>query len=91
MWFALNCVCGVCTANEAFKNRFNECCEFMLGDGHIFLGGTSLIWTPLGQRKVSVLVRSPYFRGCNVHKQCVSCLSRCPYFRGVLNEEFHCT
>ena len=28
-------VCGVCTANEAF---LIECCEFMLGDGHIFLG-----------------------------------------------------
>ena len=31
--------------------------------------GTSLIWTPLGQKKVSSLVRCPDFRGCNVHKQ----------------------
>ena len=28
--------------------------------------GTSLIWTPLGQKRVSLLVRCPDFRGCNV-------------------------
>ena len=31
--------------------------------------GTSLIRTPLGQTKVSLLVRCPDFRGCDVHKQ----------------------
>ena len=29
---------------------------------------TSLIWTPLGQKKVSLLVRCPDFRGCNINK-----------------------
>ena len=33
--------------------------------------GTSLIWTPLGQNIVSLLVRCPDFRGCNVHKHSV--------------------
>ena len=31
--------------------------------------GTSLIQTPLGQMKVSLLVRCPDFRGCNAHMQ----------------------
>ena len=31
--------------------------------------GTSLIQTPLGQKKVTLLVRCPDFRGCIVHKQ----------------------
>ena len=50
--------------------------------------GTSLMWTPLGQKKVSLLVRCPDFRGCNVHKQgvwdsqmCPVYRSRCPQFR----------
>ena len=25
--------------------------------------GTPVIWTPMGQKKVSILVRCPYFRG----------------------------
>ena len=45
--------------------------------------GTSLIRTPLGQKKVSLLVRCPDFRGCNVHKQCVWDSQMCPVYRGV--------
>ena len=50
-----------------------------------FHSGTSPILTHLGQKKVSLLVRCPDFRSCNVHKQGVwdskSCLflSRCPH------------
>ena len=44
------------------------------------------IRTPLGQKKVPLLVRCPDFRGCNVHKQGVwdgqMCpVSRYPHFR----------
>ena len=46
--------------------------------------GTSLIRTPLGQKKVSLLVRCPDFRGCNVHKQGVWDSQMCPVYRGVL-------
>ena len=46
--------------------------------------GTSLIRTPLGQKKVSLLVRCPDFRGCNVHKQGVWDSQRCPVYQGVL-------
>ena len=46
--------------------------------------GTSLIWTPLGQKKVSLLVRCLDFRGCNVHKQGVWDSQMCPVYRGVL-------
>ena len=35
----------------------------------IMYSGTSLIRTSLRQKKVSLLVRCPDFRGCNVHKQ----------------------
>ena len=49
------------------------------------------------EKKVSLLARCPYYRGCKctqtgcLGQPNVSCLSRCPYFRGVLNEGFHCT
>ena len=46
--------------------------------------GTPLIRTPLGEKKVSLLVRCPDFRGCNVHKQGVWDSQRCPVYRGVL-------
>ena len=56
--------------------------------------GTSLIRTPLGQKKVSWLVRCPDFRGCtqtwHLGQQKVSCLSRCPHFRVSWLEGFHC-
>ena len=50
--------------------------------------GTSLIRTPMGQIKVSSLVRCPHFRGLNACKsgtwggKKLSCLERCPHFRG---------
>ena len=34
--------------------------------------------------EVSLLVRCPDFRGCNVHKQGVWDSQRCPEYRGVL-------
>ena len=48
--------------------------------------GISLIWTHLGQKKVSWLVRCPDFRGYIVHKNGIwdsksVCLLRCPRFR----------
>ena len=46
--------------------------------------GTSLIRTPLGQKKVSLLVRCPDFRVCNVHKQGVWDSQMCPVYRDVL-------
>ena len=46
--------------------------------------GTSLIRTPLGQKKLSLLVRCPDFRGCNVDKQGVWDSQMCPVYRGVL-------
>ena len=45
---------------------------------------TSLIRTPLGKKKVSLLVRCPDFRGCNVHKVGVWDSQMCPVYRGVL-------
>ena len=45
---------------------------------HIY-SGTSLIRTPLGQKKVSLLVRCP-----NVYKQGVWDSQMCPVYRGVL-------
>ena len=51
----------------------------------------SLIRTPLGQKKVSLLVRCPDFRECNVHKG-VFGIAKCVLFievssyEGVLNE-----
>ena len=53
--------------------------------------GTSLIRTPLGQKKVSLLVRCPDFRGCNVHKQGVWDSQMCPVYRGVRLSLFHCS
>ena len=60
-------------------------------------GGTSLILTPFGQKKVSVLVRRPDdFSGCTVHKQGVWDSQMCPVYQGalisggVLNGAFHC-
>ena len=49
----------------------------------------------MGQKKVSILVRCPYFRGYIACKNCswgkkVSLLERCPHW-AVLREEFHCT
>ena len=51
------------------------------------------IRTPMGQKKVSILVRCPYFRGllnCMqellLGKEKVSLLERCPHFRSVLRE-----
>ena len=41
---------------------------------------TSLIWTPLGQKKVSSLVRCLDFRGCNAHKQGVWDSQMCPVY-----------
>ena len=51
---------------------------------HSNYSGTSLIRTSLGQKKVSLLVRCPDFRGCNVHKQGVWDSQMCPVYRGVL-------
>ena len=57
--------------------------------------GTSLMWTLLGQKNVSLLVRCPDFRGCNVHKRafvtgkCVLII-KVSLFQGVLNKKFHC-
>ena len=48
---------------------------------------------PLGQKEVSLLVRCPDFRGCNVHKQGVWDSKMCPVssLQGVLNKRgFHC-
>ena len=42
--------------------------------------GTSLIRTPLGQKKLSLLVRCPDFRGCNVDKQGVWDSQMCPVY-----------
>ena len=51
---------------------------------HVY-SGTSLIWTLLGQKKVSqLLVRCPDFRGCSVHKQGVWDSQMCPIHQGVL-------
>ena len=56
-------------------------------EGQFFDGGTVKMksWTPLGQKKVSLLVRCPDFRGRNVHKQGVWDSQMCPVYRGVLN------
>ena len=51
---------------------------------HKVHSGTPLIRTPLGQKKVSSLVRCPDFRGCNVHKQGVWDSQMCPVYRGAL-------
>ena len=41
--------------------------------------------TPLGQKKVSLLVRCPDFRDCNVHKRGVIWDSlMCPVYQSVL-------
>ena len=62
--------------------------------------GTSLVWSPLGQPKVSRLVRCPHFRGSFMHinftiiylgPTAVSRLKRCAYFRGVLKRGFRNT
>ena len=50
---------------------------------YIHYSGTSLIRTPLGQKKVSLLVRCPDFRECNVHKQGVWDSQMCPVYRSV--------
>ena len=52
-------------------------------DMHVY-SGTFLIWTPLGQKKASLLVRCSDFRGCNVHKQGVWDSKVCPVYQGVL-------
>ena len=56
----------------------------VLNEGVPLYSGTSLIWTPLGQKKVSLLVRCPDFTGFNVHKQGVWDSQMCPVYRGVL-------
>ena len=55
--------------------------------------GTSLIQTPMGQKKVSIIVSEvSLFQGLNcmqelfLGKEKVSLLERCPHFRGVLRE-----
>ena len=48
----------------------------------------------MGQKKASLLVRCPHFRGMQewyLGWEKVSCLERCPQFRGVLIEGFNCT
>ena len=40
--------------------------------------GTSLIWTPMGQKKASLLVRCPHFRGLNACKSGTWGGERCP-------------
>ena len=52
----------------------------------------TLIRTPLGHKKVPLLLRCPDFSGCNVHKQCFwhVLLSRCPHFRVSRLEGLHC-
>ena len=54
----------------------------------VLCSGTPLIWIPMGQKKVSVLVRCPYFmvQRTVVGERKVSSLERCPHFRGVLRE-----
>ena len=51
---------------------------------YVYTVEPSLIQTPLGQKKVSLLVRCPDFRGCNVHKQGVWDSQMCPVYQGVL-------
>ena len=51
--------------------------------------GISLIWTPMGQEKVSLLVRSEVSSFQRLQEwylgwEKVSCLERCPQFRSVL-------
>ena len=49
--------------------------------------GTSLIWTPLGQKEMSILVRCPDFRDCNVYKQGVWDSHTYLVYRGVFISE----
>ena len=64
---------------------------------HVIASGTSLIRAPMGQKKVSLLVRCPHFNACKSGTVYtwggkVSCLERCPQLRSVLIErERGCT
>ena len=69
--------------NRVFSNPFSLG-HYILTCMSCIYSGTFLIWTPLGQKKVSLLVRCPDVRGCNVHKQGIWDSQMCPVYRGVL-------
>ena len=78
----------VCT-HVVLTNSTQVCAKEREGGGyactvlnmqHTVYSGTSLIRTPLGQKKVSLLVRCPDSRGCNVHKQGVWDSQMCPVY-----------
>ena len=80
--------------NQSLRKEVKRLCVVCCGRAWSICGppwsliysGTSLIQTPLGQKKVSLLVRCPDFRGCkvHVHKQGVWDSPMCPVYRGVL-------
>ena len=73
-------------SEESLEYRRAAETRFGLFLSHTYNSGTSLFWN---QKKVSLLVRCPHFRGCKsgvlgVGK--VSCLEKCLQFRTVLVE-----
>ena len=75
----LHCFCPRSLPLPLLNQQYTVCSE------------TPLIWTPLGQKKVSLLERCPYFWSLYVRTVFEgSLLERCPHFRGVLIEGSHC-